>query len=82
MSATPNLSETVDPHLAVTPYQLFRGARVYWVHRPRGGYGYVVRIPATVAIPGRKRTTIDAELASGKTCRVSVSTVSLRWRRT
>lgn len=58
---------------------LSRGSRVVWMHRPRGGYGYTIHIPAVVSI---RRTTgrvvIDAEAADGGTKRVTVRAASLR----
>lgn len=59
---------------------LSRGSRVVWMHRPRGGYGYTIHIPATVVSIRRTtgRVVIDAEAADGGTKRVTVRAASLR----
>jgi hypothetical protein len=43
------------------PRDLWRGQRVIWRHVPRGGYGFVLRIPATVVKVTQKRVTIKVE---------------------
>lgn len=53
------------------------GDAVTWTHVPRGGWGYVWRVPARVVSVGRKRVTIDAALRRGGTKRVSVTPGSL-----
>jgi hypothetical protein len=53
----------------------WRGRRCLWRHTPRGGYGFVIRVPVTiVAITSRTRATVLVE-SVGK--RVSVSRRSL-----
>ena len=43
------------------PRDLWQGLRVIWRHVPRGGYGFALRIPATVRKVTRKRVTIEVE---------------------
>lgn len=47
--------------------QLEPGQRVVWRHQPRGGYGYVIRVPATVVRRTAKRVLIAAQLKTGAT---------------
>ena len=51
---------------------LTAGRRVTWLHEPRGGYGYVIRVPAVVLKVGPKRVTIAATLEGGGTKTVAV----------
>lgn len=53
------------------------GDRVVWRNIPRGGYGYVCRVPATVVAVGRARVTIEAALERGGVKRVCVRPESL-----
>jgi hypothetical protein len=40
---------------------LWKGKRVIWRHKPRGGYGYVLRIPVTIDGLTKARATIRLE---------------------
>jgi hypothetical protein len=62
--------------------QIFIGALVTWLHKPRGGYGYEVRVPAEVRAIHRTtgRVTIAAALNGGGIKHVVVPLLSLRWR--
>lgn len=63
------------------PDDVFPGARVTWIHVPRGGYGYEVPIPATVvAHAGRPRTWVAIEVVrrDGSKVRRRVDVASLR----
>lgn len=51
--------------------------RVVWAYEPRGGYGYVTYVWATVKRVGPKRVTIEAPLATGGTKLVQVSPARL-----
>ena len=44
--------------------ELYRGRVCVWRHRPRGGYGYVIRIPVTVVSRAARRVTV--RLADGR----------------
>ena len=48
------------------------GDKVTWRHVPRGGWGYVFRVPAVVVSVGTKTVRIRAKLTGGgeKTVRV------------
>lgn len=48
------------------------GDKVTWRHVPRGGYGYIFYVPATVVNATARRVIIDAQLKRGGTKRVSV----------
>lgn len=61
----------------LSPLQLLPGQRVTWRHWPRGGWGYLERIPATVVRIGPKRVTIEVPLKAGGTKRVSVQPENL-----
>lgn len=62
--------------------QLFIGALVTWLHKPRGGYGYTVSIPAEIRAVHRDtdRATIAAQLKRGGVQHVVVPIRGLRWR--
>jgi hypothetical protein len=60
------------------PADFVVGEHVIWSHVPRGGYGYVWSVPATVVRVGRVRVTIDAALDGGGTKRIVVAASSLR----
>jgi hypothetical protein len=49
-----------------------RGYRVIWNFRPRGGYGYVIPVPATVVFHGAEDVVLDADLKGGGTKRITV----------
>jgi len=56
------------------------GEAVYWLHTPRGGYGYTRRVPAVVVKPcaSGKRVLIRAQLSDGGTALRHVSPGKLR----
>lgn len=54
------------------------GEWVIWLHVPRGGYGYTVRVPARVESVGKSRVRIAAKLQSGGEKIVNVKPASLR----
>jgi len=56
------------------------GQAVTWLYVPRGGYGFVCPVPATVVSVSAKRVTIDAALRRGGTKRISVKRENLRPR--
>lgn len=63
---------------SMPPEATFRaGEQVIWRHIPRGGYGFVCPVPATVVRVCRTRVTIDAALARGGVKRVAVRPASL-----
>ncbi len=67
------------PYRVPEASELVEGLAVQWLHTPRGGYGYVVPVPATVAkASGKNRVTIDALKRDGSTARRSVRRGSLR----
>jgi len=51
---------------------LWTGRRVVWLNTPRGGYGYTIKVPATVVERDGESVTIDAQLKDGSTRRVTV----------
>jgi hypothetical protein len=53
------------------------GSRVTWLHQPRGGYGYVIPVPATVKRLTARRVLIAADLASGGTKDVWVTPAAI-----
>ena len=56
------------------------GDRVTWMREARGGYGYVMPVPAVVERITRRRVTIRARLAAGGSKLVSVTPGRLRPR--
>jgi hypothetical protein len=54
------------------------GETVTWLHEQRGGYGFIIPVPATVVRATAKRVTIDAALRDGGTKRVTVKPEKLR----
>jgi hypothetical protein len=54
------------------------GDRVLWTRTPRGGYGYIETVPATVVRATEKRVLIEAALLGGGTKRVAVTPERLR----
>jgi hypothetical protein len=56
------------------------GDRVTWMREARGGYGYVMPVPAVVVRVNRVRVTIRARLAAGGSKLVSVTPSRLRPR--
>lgn len=75
MASSPR-SVTVDTG---GPDDVFIGARVTWLHAPRGGYGYTVAIPAKVVGLGPKRVTIEVKSRNGRMAKRVVCATSLRW---
>lgn len=59
------------------PRDLWRGLRVIWRHKPRGGYGFVLKIPAKVLHVTRKRVTIEVETDQRGPKTVSVDPANL-----
>lgn len=64
-------------------HELFIGALVDWVHKPRGGYGYAMRVPAQVVALNLQgdRARIAVETKSGAKVKKYVLDTSLRWRK-
>lgn len=56
------------------------GEAVTWLHQPKGGYGYVIPVNATVVKVGKCQVQIDAELKDGGTKRTFVLPLNLRKR--
>lgn len=53
------------------------GARLTWLHVPRGGYGFAWPVDAEVLLVGPKRARVRVALASGETVERWVSRESL-----
>ena len=53
------------------------GDKVLWRHQPRGGWGYIILVPAAVISVGKRRVTIAAELKGGGAKRVTVDPANL-----
>jgi len=51
---------------------------VTWLHKPRGGYGYVIPVPARVVHVYRVNALIEAQLKDGGVKVVCVPITSLR----
>ena len=54
------------------------GDRVTWLYESRGGYGYVIPVPATIVRMGGKRVTIAALRKDGTTVLRHVTPDKLR----
>lgn len=54
------------------------GQPVDWLFEARGGYGYRYWVNAKIVRIGKKKITIDADLADGGTKRISVNPDKLR----
>lgn len=54
------------------------GDRVIWNWYPRGGYGFVIPVPATVVAVNKKTVTIAAQLKDGSTVNRHVPARNLR----
>ena len=54
------------------------GDNVVWMYEHRGGYGYVVPVPAVLVKMHKVNAVIDAQLKDGGTKRVTVRIASLR----
>lgn len=57
----------MDPAVAVVTRALTPGARATWIHTPRGGYGYTMRVDVIVVSVGPKRVRVEAPLERGGT---------------
>lgn len=55
------------------------GTDIIWLHEPRGGYGYVFRIPGKVVGYGRGRIKIEVAKADGEKVQRFVKEESLRF---
>ena len=55
------------------------GTEIIWLHEPRGGYGYVFRIPGVVVGHGRDRGKIEVAKANGEKVQRFVKEQSLRF---
>lgn len=66
----------------VMPHEVFVGALVWWMHVPRGGYGFAMAIPARVTLLSLDgtRAVIATQRRDGREMRRRVLTKSLRWR--
>jgi hypothetical protein len=56
------------------------GDSVTWLHQPRGGYGYVIPVNATVTRIGERQIQIRAERKDGGTKLTYVLPLNLRKR--
>ena len=61
-------------------YEHRRGHPFDWLHKPRGGYGYTLRVPCRVVRMGRKRVLIAALRTDGTELERWVERSSLRER--
>lgn len=58
------------------------GMLCYWLHVPRGGYGYVLPVPAKIVglnLMG-DRAIIEVQKRDGSTVRRHVLVTNLRWK--
>src|SRR5678815_5795054 len=62
---------------AATGSAFTAGEWVVWLHVPRGGYGYTIRVPARVDKVGPSRVRIAAKLKDGSEKMVSVKPANL-----
>ena len=63
---------------------VFPGARVVWLHVPRGGYGFILPVEAEVVSHGGRpsmRVKIQVETRVGKRVNRVVDAENLRWPR-
>lgn len=44
---------------------LKQGDYVTWLHQPRGGYGYILRVPGVVKKVGRVKAQIEVAMTTG-----------------
>lgn len=49
------------------PDDLQPGSLIVWKHKPRGGWGYTIRVPGVVTSVGRSTVSVDLRLANGTT---------------
>lgn len=52
--------------MSIARDDIWPGRRVVWRHKPRGGYGYVLRIQAVVRERDWPRVTIEVNAADGR----------------
>lgn len=62
----------------MTPAKFTTGQQVIWSSQPRGGYGYILDIPAVVVSVTPKRVRICAALKAGGVKLVTVHPHNLR----
>lgn len=55
------------------------GTEIIWLYSPRGGYGYVFKIPGVVVGFGRARVRIEISKANGERVQRFVSEEQLRF---
>lgn len=60
------------------PRDLWRGLIVIWLHKPRGGYGFTIRLECTVVSAAVKSALVDVKLRNGTMVRRQVPIASLR----
>lgn len=60
------------------PRDLWRGLIVFWLHKPRGGYGFTIRLECTVVSAATKHALVDVKLRNGTAVRRWVPIASLR----
>jgi hypothetical protein len=79
LAASPGERPTADDERMTMDDNTFTpGESVTWLHEQRGGYGFIIPVPATVVKATAKRVVIDAALRSGGTKRVTVKPEKLR----
>jgi hypothetical protein len=49
----------------VSTFDLWRGLCVIWLHKPRGGYGYVIRVPGAVLSWTASKVQLEVIRADG-----------------
>jgi len=67
----------------IPSHELFVGARVTWLHVPRGGYGYALPVDAVVTRLNLQgdRAEIEVTKKSGATVRRRVTCEHLKWKK-
>lgn len=76
------MERTIMKQREVQAHEAFVGARVAWVHTPRGGYGYTVEVPARISalsLDGT-RATVMVQRRDGSEVARTIETARLRWR--
>lgn len=66
----------------VQSHETLIGALVVWMHKPRGGYGYLIPVEAKIVAlnPQGNRMVIEVPTANGARVHRSVGVDALRWR--
>lgn len=66
----------------VASHEVFEGALVFWMHVPRGGYGFTLPVEAKVLTlnPAGTRAKIEVTTKTGRKVQRIVDTENLRWR--